>query len=197
MPTLIYKAKHKGLIKDFKRDQKRPAYEISGSFIPRSRVLEISEAAFCGANEVPANPLGREAIAHELGHAWLAHTNTRNFSRVGSATLKKIRSDEWQAEYFTSAFLMPRKLVQYTPNVRASELSVQFVVTPHLATLRIKQLAKLRLRSSSVTRPLPKEITDFLSNKKAYLHTPCKTCGKLSVRRERMILICDRCGTQN
>jgi len=192
--TIIFKARHHGIIADYHRV---PGNSLGGSFNPRTGVLEITEATFCGINRMPPLPDARPVPIHEIGHAWLRHGRPRNFTRVHEASNKVVRSDEWQVEYFTLAFLIPYDLVNYHPGLSARQLSEVFGVPVAFARKRLSALKRVFERGPEFNRTLPKTAIDFLASNKVFLREPCRACGKPAVIRVGTKKICDSCGEEN
>src|SRR5215471_19839919 len=99
--TLIVKAKHFGLIGDYRRVPDHEMPDDEAIFDPHRKILIIRESAFCAMNRGEAR--ARFTIAHELGHMALGHTNARNRNVSGRAIEKiapTIKRDEAQANAF-------------------------------------------------------------------------------------------------
>ena len=119
MITVIFKLKHYGLIKNYKRVPNEQMPDGEAYFDPFDSILYIRESTFCAANSTFAPERDRHrarfTIAHETGHVWLKHTGIRHRGEAGALQeklVKQIKQEEREAERFAGAFLAPAYLAQ-------------------------------------------------------------------------------------
>jgi Zn-dependent peptidase ImmA (M78 family) len=86
----------------------------------------------------------RFSIAHEIGHYALDHERER-LDRCGEETLSGSPVWETEANYFASAFLMPKSDVtaDYRPGLDIAALSNKYVVSEQAMTVRLQNLKLL------------------------------------------------------
>jgi Zn-dependent peptidase ImmA (M78 family) len=118
LPTVIYKLKDRGLIKNYERvpDSEMPDDEAKYDSV--ERVLYVRESTFCAADAMflyseSERRRARYTIAHEVGHIALGHDGVR-FRGESAAKMEKIvpkiRRQEYEANRFAAAFLAPAHL---------------------------------------------------------------------------------------
>jgi IrrE N-terminal-like domain len=119
MITVIFKLKHQGLIKNYKRVPDAEMPDGEAYFDPFDRILHIRESTFGAANSISAPDFKRRrarfTIAHEVGHIWLKHSGIRHRGEAGALQerlVKQISQEEREAERFAGAFLAPSYLAE-------------------------------------------------------------------------------------
>jgi hypothetical protein len=117
--TVIFKLKHLGLIKDYKRVPDAELPDSEAYFDSFDGILYVRESTFCDANSTSApEPRRRRArftLAHEFGHVWLKHKGIRHRGEAGALQerlVKQIKQDEREAYRFAGAFLAPAYLAE-------------------------------------------------------------------------------------
>ena len=86
--------------------------------------------------------LDRFTIAHELGHYFL-HSRSGEFPIKAVRYAKDDDRTEWEANWFASAFLMPKREFTKIYNISKKDIStiaMKFLVTHNMVNTRIKSL---------------------------------------------------------
>lgn len=162
--TCIFKAKGQGLIKGYLRV---PDLEEEASFDPETGILAVREAVFRSANL--GVPRSRFTVAHELGHAALGHSRKRlrgPLAHRKDEMVSNVRGDEFQADKFAGAFLMPYDLANMSPDTTSIELAERFNVSVGAAQARLDQLLRTYRIRNGIKRPLPEAVVQFLNSTK-------------------------------
>jgi Zn-dependent peptidase ImmA (M78 family) len=118
MITVIIKAKHIGLIKDYVRVPDADMPNDEARYDPFEKVLYVRESTFCAANAThqysdSERQRARFTIAHEIGHVALGHRHVRHrgmTTALAEGMVRSIRNEEYEANKFAAAFLAPAYL---------------------------------------------------------------------------------------
>lgn len=189
--TLIVKMKQLGWIKNYERVPDHRMPNIEAEFNPRTRILRIRESVFCAANS--GDKRAMMTVAHEIGHIYLGHKETRHRSIDDSGVVSvSEKRDESQAKRFGAAFRAPAH--RASPHITEAEIATKFGLTDQAAKIRRQQFDLIFRGTPGFSRPVPKAVTDFLDTPRQYELTPCKKCGHRKVLRAGDTLRCDRCG---
>jgi Zn-dependent peptidase ImmA (M78 family) len=121
-------------------------------------------------------------VAHEMGHVLLDHKDGGILHRVQQGNKKlgfgrQEESAEWQAQYFASAFLMPRDVVKRCSN--ATEVSLQCRVSLQAAQIRFDEI---NVRGAA--KASPPEVAAFLA---ANMVRAANTGGTSKERAEAIV----------
>jgi Zn-dependent peptidase ImmA (M78 family) len=162
MATVIFKCKHLGFIKNFRRVPDLEMLDDEAAYDPERNLLLIPERTFAAINQ--GNPRARYTIAHELGHMWLQHPKLRhrNVSKRQIEKLSTFRRDEAQADKFAAAFLVPQQLVYDPLNATSEQIANQFQVSQKCACIRKLELEREYRRQHKMKRPLPDKVVEIL-----------------------------------
>ncbi len=119
MITVVFKLKHHGLIKNYKRMSDAEMPDGEAYFDPFDQILHIRESTFAAANSISVPEFKRRrarfTIAHEVGHIWLKHSGIRHRGAAGALQerlVRQIKQEEREAERFAGAFLAPSYLAE-------------------------------------------------------------------------------------
>jgi Zn-dependent peptidase ImmA (M78 family) len=162
MATVIFKCKHLGFIKNYRRIPDLEMLEDEAAYDPERNLLLIPERTFAAINR--GDPRARYTIAHELGHMWLQHPKLRhrNVSNRQIEKLTTFRRDEAQADRFAVAFLVPQHLVDDPLNATSEQIANQFQVSHTCARIRKVELEREYRRQHGMKRPLPDRVVEIL-----------------------------------
>ena len=119
MPTVIFKLKDHGIIRDYVRVPDHEMPDDEARYDSFTKLLYLRESTFCAANSMftystTDRRRARYTIAHEVGHIALGHDGIRyrgNTAAIAEQIVQKIRRQESEANRFAAAFLAPAHLV--------------------------------------------------------------------------------------
>jgi hypothetical protein len=167
MMTVVVKAKHLGLIQDYRRVPDHEMPEDEAAYDPEKRLLLIRESTFSAMNR--DEPRARFTLAHELGHMALGHTRTRHRNVSGRPIEKiapTIRRDEAQADVFAGAFLVPAHHVAKPLETSTLDIGARFGLNRTASDIRKSELETMYRREHGIARPIPQNILDLLDHLK-------------------------------
>ena len=172
MATLIFKLKNEGMIADYERVPDKEMPDDEAEYDSIKRILRLRESTFLAAND-PYRGRGhrraRFTIGHEIGHVYRDHkfTRHRNISaRVIEHAVRQIRIDEFEANWFSGALLIPRYRVDIALNPTPEEIAERFCVTRVAAAVRLDQLQRMHRRENGLKRELPETVRTYLQEAK-------------------------------
>jgi Zn-dependent peptidase ImmA (M78 family) len=162
MTTVVFKCKHRGFIKNFRRIHDLQMLDDEAAYDPERNLLLIPERTFAASNR--GDRRARYTIAHELGHMCLQHPKLRhrNASKRPIEKLSTIRGDEAQANRFAAAFLVPQHLVDDPLSATSEQIADKFQVSLECASIRKLELERQYRRQHKMKRPLPDEVIEIL-----------------------------------
>jgi Zn-dependent peptidase ImmA (M78 family) len=159
---LLDAAKERDLIGDYVVLPDSLMANAGGHFDPERRVICITETVWAGSNS--GVPRCLYTVAHELSHALLGHTKSRNRSHVRSASeiaAPPIARDERAAERLAAALLAPFCLAEFSLETTTGEIADRFGLSPSAAAIRREEFARMYRRIHNIPRPLPQVVVDF------------------------------------
>lgn len=217
----LRRLKHAGYIRDYVRLPDACLPDDQAKYNPGDKKIYIRESVYSGAAN--DNTQHRFTVFHEGAHALLGHQYERKRSFSAKAKIVKkvpsIRRDEGDADKLAAAIMAPFDKANFTLETTPAAIANRFGLGPKASSIRCGEFAGIYRRANNLKRPLPKGVSDFLSEqrRRGYLVTslppeevaamkpvqdqytgdacPNPSCGEFKMVRNGTAMRCAACGS--
>jgi hypothetical protein len=164
----LRRLKHTGYIRDYVRLPDACLPDDQAKYNPDDKKIYIRESVYNGAaNETTQD---RFTVFHEGAHALLGHQYERKRSFSARAKIERkvpsIRRDEGDADKLAAAIMAPFDKANFTLEMTTAAIGSRFGLGPKASSKRYNEFAGIYRRANNLKRPLPKGVSDFLSEQR-------------------------------
>jgi len=164
----LRRLKHTGYIRDYVCLPDACLPDAEAKYKPDDKKIYIRQSVYsAAANDCTQ---ARFTVFHEGAHALLGHQYERKRSFSDRAKIEKrvpsIRRDEGDADKLAVAIMAPFERANFTLETTAAAIGGRFGLGPTASSKRYTEFAGIYRRANNLKRPLPKGVSDFLSEQR-------------------------------